>query len=126
MSKTVSHRLDLGAVRGRLEEYVRRLSDDPKVLAIVLFGSLATGDHTAGSDADLLVVLDSSDRPFHERLADYVTVELGVPADVFVYTADEVEQMIAENRGIPAVAARDGELLFRRDCWTLPPPPRVQ
>lgn len=120
MSKTVSHRLDIEAVRGRLARYVQRLSADKNVLAVVLFGSLAGGDYTAGSDADLLIVLDTSDRPFHERLAAYVTTELAVPADVFVYTADEVEQMVAEDRGIPAVALRDGEILFRRESWPLP------
>ncbi len=119
MSKTVSHRLDVEAVRGRLAAYVRRLSADQNVLAIVLFGSLAGGNYTAGSDADLLVVLDTSDRPFHERLAAYVTAELGLPADVFVDTVGEVEQMVAEDRGIPAVALRDGEILFRRESWPL-------
>lgn len=120
MSKTVSHTFDLAAVRDRLEKYVRRVSADRNVRAIVLFGSLVSEDYAAGSDVDLLVVLDTSDLPFHERLTDYVTAELGVAADVFVYTVGEVEQMIAEDRGIPAVALRDGEVLFRRESWAVP------
>ncbi|MBC7339884.1 MAG: nucleotidyltransferase domain-containing protein [Firmicutes bacterium] len=44
-----------------LERWARELPDD--VLAVMLFGSLARGDHTGFSDADLLVVLSRSDKP---------------------------------------------------------------
>lgn len=120
MSQIVSHSLDIRAVRERIRWYAERLAKRSDVLAVVLFGSLVAEGYTAGSDADVMVVLRSSDRPFPERLAEYATAELGVPADIFVYTAQEVAQMIAENRGIPPVAVREGEVLFLREGWQLP------
>lgn len=120
MSEIVSHSLDIRAVRERIATYAERLAKQSEVVAVVLFGSLVTEGYTAGSDADVMIVLRSSDRPFHERLAEYATAELGVPADIFVYTAAEVAQMVAESGGIPPVAIREGAVLFLREGWHLP------
>jgi len=42
-----------------LETVCRRLRDDPRVQAIYLFGSAATGETHAHSDIDLAVLLDA-------------------------------------------------------------------
>lgn len=60
--------------KARLEEVAeaaRALGERPEVLAVVLFGSLARGEATAFSDADLLVLLRDTPLPFPERLVRY-------------------------------------------------------
>jgi predicted nucleotidyltransferase len=91
MSGVVFHRLDRDAVLRRLEEYARReLASRAEVREVVLIGSLARGDWSARSDADVVVVVDGSDRSWRDRLPDYAPREsVGVPVDVLVYTREE-------------------------------------
>lgn len=69
---------------------LEELAPRPEVREVVLFGSLARGDWSVRSDADVVVVIDESGEPFHRRSGSYMprgTVGIGV--DLFVYTADE-------------------------------------
>lgn len=68
-----------------LERWARGLPDD--VLAVILFGSLARGDHTGFSDADLLVVLSRSDKPFLDRIPALLPRGVEVQVDVFPFPA---------------------------------------
>ncbi|MDR7417118.1 MAG: nucleotidyltransferase domain-containing protein [Armatimonadota bacterium] len=80
----------------RLEEAARRVVEErPEVKAVVLFGSLAEGRAVPGSDADLLLLLRSSDRPWMERPSEYLPYfeGIGLPLDLFCYTEEEVEQV---------------------------------
>lgn len=90
------------AVR-RLEEAARRLiSERPEVQAVVLFGSLAEGRAVPGSDADLLLVLRSSDRPWMDRPPEYLPYfrGIGLSLDLFCYTEEEVEQLPLARRAL--------------------------
>ena len=65
---------------------------------IILFGSLANGRIGEWSDIDLVIIKDTPKR-FMERLKEVIKLtmpEVGV--DFLVYTPDEVEQAIQENR----------------------------
>jgi len=95
-----------------LERWAHGLPDD--VLAVILFGSLARGDHNAFSDADVLIVLSRSEKPFLERIPDFLPRGVGVPVDVFPYTAEELGQAAAERGGVAAVALQEG-LFLRGD-----------
>jgi predicted nucleotidyltransferase len=61
------------------------------VLEVWLFGSLARGDATARSDADLLIVVDHDDRRPMDRAPEFLRLleGLGRPVDVVVVTAAE-------------------------------------
>ncbi|GAA6733936.1 nucleotidyltransferase domain-containing protein [Thermus oshimai] len=107
--------------RARLEE-VRRGAQalgelHPEVLAVVLFGSLARGEATAMSDADLLVLLAHTPWPFGERLVRYRP--LGVRGvEVFPYTWEEAEALLAEGLGPIGPALKEGLVLFQREgAW---------
>jgi predicted nucleotidyltransferase len=63
---------------------------------IGLFGSYATDTYGPRSDADLLIVLRTSDKPFRDRIPDFLPAGLSVPCDVFPYTAAEIEQLQRE------------------------------
>lgn len=60
MSRTRSRALDAEAVIRSLRSWAQQVGKDPNVVKIVLFGSLARGDHTGSSDADLLIIVARS------------------------------------------------------------------
>src|SRR5918996_5766378 len=93
MSEVVFHRLDLEAVMAALEGYARdELGLRPEVREVILIGSLARGDWSARSDADLVVLVDCADGPGPFRGPDYAPRRSpGVPVDVLVYTPQEQE-----------------------------------
>jgi predicted nucleotidyltransferase len=67
------------------------VAERPGVLEIWLFGSLARGDATPRSDADLLIIVDRDDRRPMDRAPDFLRSLAGIrrPVDVIVATADE-------------------------------------
>jgi hypothetical protein len=106
-------RLDEKARLEELKMAARALGQNPEVLAVVLFGSLARGEATAMSDADLLVLLEETTFPFPERLVRYRPQ--GVRrVEVFPYTLEEARRGL----GVSSVALRDGLLLWAREgAW---------
>lgn len=71
----------------------------PEQVAVGYFGSYARGDHGVGSDIDIVVVVQSSARRFHERALDWDATRLPVPADVLVYTVAELQAVEASGSG---------------------------
>lgn len=76
-----------------LRQATRQLRrSDSRVRQVVLFGSLVKGDYVPGSDADVLVILETDPRPFMDRIPEFRRWFLNVPIDVevFPYTQDEM------------------------------------
>jgi predicted nucleotidyltransferase len=71
----------------------RLAEQHPEIAEIWLFGSLARGDAVPGSDADVLLILDSSDQPFHERAPRYALDLCGIGVDLLAYTREEFDQL---------------------------------
>jgi predicted nucleotidyltransferase len=107
-------RLDRQRIERALRAYVQALAGDPEVLAVVLFGSLARGEATAMSDADVLLILARSSKPFHARIPDYLRGGIGISMDVFPYTLAEAQRMLGEGTGVVPVALREGIWLLDR------------
>ncbi len=80
----------------------------PEIEQILLFGSLARGEAVPGSDADLLVILSSTTQPFLERIAHYLPTGLPLGIDVFPYTQDEIDRMLAAGNHFVIQAFREG------------------
>jgi predicted nucleotidyltransferase len=77
----------------------------------VLFGSLANGTATPRSDADLLVVVDSSDQGEpRDRVPELLRAlaPLPCPVDLFVLTRAEVERARAGDSPLVRVALATG------------------
>lgn len=84
----------------------------PEIERAVLFGSLQRGDAVPGSDADVLMVLRATDLPFSERAAMYCPEGVGIPVDLFVYTRNELDDMLADgNRFVSQALAAGRDLL---------------
>ena len=103
------------AIRAFVKSVLAREGEN--LLAIVLFGSRARGEHTCYSDADLLVVLAKSDRRFIDRLSDFAALCPDGLVEPFVYTRAEVERMLEDRNPFLLDVLRDGLVLFDRGLW---------
>ena len=104
-------RLDRPKVEQALRRYAESLTENPRVLAVVLFGSLARGDATAMSDADMMIILSDACEPFHTRISAFLRPGMGIAMDVFPYTLAEALQALREGWGVVPVAVREGRWL---------------
>lgn len=106
--------LDARATVERLRRAAERLTDaNPRVRAVVLFGSLATGGATPASDADLLVIVDTDPRRVLDRIPEYARAfeEAGVPTQVLPWTTDELTARLGERDPFAAEILRTGVVL---------------
>ncbi|GEM_PF-1100560 len=102
--------LDTDLVRERLSAVVARMTDDPNVLRVVLFGSFAERRAVPGSDLDIMIVLAHDERPFLERVSAYLAYfsGIGIGVDLFPYTVSKLGNPLARR------AAETGTVLFSR------------
>ena len=67
------------------------------MLKIVLFGSLAQKRGTPGSDADVLMILKESNKPFLERIEEWHgRFSIDFPVEVFPYTEREQDHSMVQ------------------------------
>lgn len=106
--------LESDEVRRRLreaaEELVEARSD---VRAVHLFGSLAEDRAVPGSDADLLIVLTSSDRRWMDRPLEYERFfrGVGMPVELFCYTTGEIERVDLARRALETGTRLAGDVV---------------
>lgn len=73
--------------------------EHPEIRCVFLIGSLARGDWTAASDADLVVVVDQEFRDLLER-SRYQIHSGVIPTDTLVYSRAEFEALVADPRSV--------------------------
>ena len=87
---------------------------DASVVAVGCFGSFARGVDGFGSDLDLVAVVHAQrPEPTDPR---WSTLDLPVPADLVVYTADEWRSLMASDRRMARVLAAEAR-------WWIGQPP---
>lgn len=92
---------------------VQALAEGAHPQKILLFGSYARGDATADSDLDLLVIEDEvTDRASEMVRLRRLLRPLRVPADVLVYSADEVNRWGGEPGTALYWALREGKVVY--------------
>ena len=85
------------AVERAVGRWARSVSERrPEVRRIIWFGSRVSGTPAPGSDVDLCILLAGSDKPFRERIGDYLPFGFPVGLDLFPYTLAEFERLRAE------------------------------
>lgn len=95
--------LESDEARRRLAEAAKELVRARRdVRAVYLFGSLAEDRAVPGSDADLLVVLTSSDRRWMDRPLEYAEYfqATGMPVELFCYTEEELSRVALARRAL--------------------------
>ncbi len=108
--------LDRAAIEAALARLVADVyGADPRVAAVVLFGSFARGDAVPGSDVDLLIVLAADERRFMDRIPDFLPDSFPIGVDVLPWTLAELEDRVAEGDRFAMTILRDGRVLLDRD-----------
>lgn len=109
---------DWAAVYAGLQAWASELIEsDSSALGVLLYGSLARGDHAPGSDADLIVVVESSPHEPRQRAAHLAALRLPICHEVVVYTADEFRRLQEEGSFFVVRALAEGRWLARRRDW---------
>ncbi len=62
---------------------------------VILFGSLAEGNATAESDADLLVIMETKERTLRQAADIAAAIEHPFPIDILVRTPQQVKERLA-------------------------------
>jgi predicted nucleotidyltransferase len=98
-----------------LIEIVRRIISDFHPEKIILFGSYAYGHPTPDSDIDLMVVMNTDERP-HKRAVGLrkSLKDLGIPKDIVVKTPDEFNRFKDIIGTIVYPAAHKGRVLYEK------------
>jgi predicted nucleotidyltransferase len=98
-----------------ISEVARRIADAFRPRRIILFGSHARGEATAGSDLDLFVEMETTQRPPERAVA--VGAIFGMrdwPLDVVVYTPEEVNQLRGIRGTLLSIIESEGKVLYQR------------
>ncbi len=83
---------------------------------IILFGSYAWGKPNRDSDLDLLIVMESKDRPIKRAISiKRVLRDLYVPMDILVRTPDELQNRIEIDDPFIKKILRDGQVVYARN-----------
>ncbi len=89
-------KLDYSRVLRMLKEYAQRCINNGAE-TVILVGSLAKGNYTAFSDADVIIIVsESRERPI-DRAARYIDPTLPIDVEPRVYTREEIIRL-AEDR----------------------------
>jgi len=106
LSEIKLFRIDYDRIIERLKEFAKRkINENNNILAIILIGSLARGDYTAFSDADLVIIVKEDNRRFLDRITEFID------ADPVVYTLSEIKEMSKRNNRLMREIKEYGILL---------------
>ena len=102
-----------------LDEMVRAIVDEVDPEQVILFGSRARGEEREGSDVDLIVVEAEPFGPARSRHGELVRLYhalagFRVPADVLVYSHEDVDYWRDSLNHVLARALREGKVLYER------------
>ena len=115
MWEQLSDRPDIDRLRRYVEAALTQRGEE--IEFIVLYGSMARGNWSLGSDFDLLIGLRIDDgKRFMDRVYDYEQIAPG-PIEPFVYSRSEWERMWRDLHLTYLEAADHGISLFDRGAW---------
>lgn len=85
-------------IRKAVRDYARDIrGGHPEVRSIRWFGSWVRGDAGVGSDVDLCIIVDRSDKSRRDRMMDFLPRVFPVGIDLFVYTPAEFDALRTEH-----------------------------
>lgn len=98
-----------------IEEIRERLVRDYDPDRIILFGSHAKGVAREGSDIDLLIVKQTSDRPVDRRIrVEKMLADRQMPLDIVVYTPKEMRRLYSIGSPFIEEVVETGRVLYMR------------
>lgn len=96
INENTNFRLSSERLKEALVEITNRLKG--RVTAAYIFGSASTGELSAESDIDLILIKDQIDLPFPRRAFEFVDLfEVFPRLDILVYTQSEFDNQLADS-----------------------------
>ena len=98
-----------------LREAINKIIKEFNPEKIILFGSYAYGKPTVDSDIDLMIVMDTDEKP-HKRAVPVrkALKDIGIPKDIIVKTPQEFERFKDIGGTVIYPAAHKGKLLYEK------------
>ena len=102
-------------INENINEIVNRIISFCSPEKIILFGSHAYGQPTPDSDLDIMVIMDTTERP-HKRAVSLRKLlrDISVPKDIIVKTPDEFKRYKDVIGTIVFPAAHYGKVIYER------------
>ena len=102
--------LDYDYVMEKLKDYAKKCVEKG-ARAVLLIGSLARGDYTAFSDADVVIVVDKAPPRAVDRIKDFIDSHMPLDVEPRVYTLEELRRLAMQRSKIVEEIVRYGKLL---------------
>jgi predicted nucleotidyltransferase len=102
-------------IESYLKNIVDKIINNFNPVKIILFGSYAYGHPTVDSDMDIMIVMDTDEKP-HKRAVSVrkVLKGIGIPKDIIVKTPEEFERFKDIVGTIVYPAAHKGRIIYER------------
>lgn len=115
MLRELSNRPDVEKLERFLADLLERRREE--IEFVVLFGSMARGDWSAGSDYDLLIGLSYDDgKRFIDRLGEFAPKEGNI--EIFPYSLSEWRRMFSEYHPLLLEALAHGIVLWDKGAFS--------
>ena len=103
-------KLDYKRILDELKSYARRVIGRG-ARAVILIGSLARGDYTAFSDADIVIIVNNAPSNPLDRIKEFIDPSLSIDLQPRVYTFQEFIEMARQRSRIVRETIEHGILL---------------
>jgi uncharacterized protein len=97
------------ALKHLIQEWTQK---HPELERVILFGSFARGDYFPGSDVDVLLVLEKSDKSLLNRIAEFLPTHFPVDIDIFPYTKAEIQRLMNDPHSLVSQALAEGKRMY--------------
>ena len=104
-----------GEVEESLVEWAHREARiRPGLCGVGYYGSYATGNWGVGSDLDIVLVVEKSEKSVGKRTLEWELAGFQVPVDLCVYTLDEWHALSDSSRRFARMLLEDTKWVYRK------------
>lgn len=96
----------------QIDSISRQLITKYKPKQVILFGSAVSGQMTADSDLDFLIIKDDKKTPYDRVVEVYRLVKKDIAADFIVYTSKELAERIRLGDPFIKAIVKEGRVLY--------------
>ena len=102
--------------RAEINRYIAALAREFSPRQVVLFGSYASGQATADSDVDLLVIMDRVVDGAEQAIEMRRRIPRTFPLDLLVLSKREASRRLAQKDSFYVSVLRDGQTVYESQC----------
>jgi len=98
-----------------IERFVNKIAEEYKPEKIILFGSYGYGTPGEHSDVDMLVIINSKERPVDLAIQIRSAICTPFPVDLLVRTPQQIDERLSMNDFFIKEIVSKGRILYERD-----------